>query len=177
MKIFGYSYEEGLRFVKGKRHVINPNKAFVAQLNFLHSTNFDLTHLSDILSQSIENPYDPYDPDEERYLRKERKMLKKTKPWKMHPQKWTKIRFATKDDIATYKDCMKECQPPQVQPPPSADTSTAAAAAAGGVIAPPIGDATNVNATVPREDDNSDGGDAPLPAPFTFDPSGDTLME
>ncbi|CCX30900.1 protein-tyrosine phosphatase-like protein [Pyronema domesticum] len=178
MKIFGYSYEEGLRFVKGKRRVINPNKAFVAQLNFLHSTNFDLTHLSDILSQSIENPYDPYDPDEERYLRKERKMLKKTKPWKMHPQKWTKIRFATKDDIATYKDCMKECHPPQVQPPPAAATSTAAAAAAaGGVVSPPIVDATNVNATAPREDDNSDEGDAPLPEPFTFDPSGDTIME
>ncbi|KAI5819560.1 protein-tyrosine phosphatase-like protein, partial [Pyronema omphalodes] len=32
MKIFDYSYEEGLCFVKKKRQFINPNKAFVAQL-------------------------------------------------------------------------------------------------------------------------------------------------
>lgn len=62
MKHHNLSPPAALALVRTRRPRVNPNPAFRVQLELLHETGFDISHLGDeILACNIHNPYDPYE--------------------------------------------------------------------------------------------------------------------
>jgi hypothetical protein len=111
MKYHSRPYKDALSFVRTRRIIVCPNKAFVAQLELLESCAFDVAHLGpELLNPNIDNPYDPYaelDNERSRTTRKVQRSRDAIPAWERDPVAWCETAFKTEKDAQKFKECVK----------------------------------------------------------------------
>jgi hypothetical protein len=111
MKYHARPYNDALTFVRTRRTIVCPNKAFVSQLELLESCAFEVAHLGpELLNPNIDNPYDPYaelDNERSRTSRKAQRSRDAIPAWQRNPVDWCETSFKTEKDAQMFKECVK----------------------------------------------------------------------
>lgn len=111
MKYHSRPYKDALAFVRTKRVIVCPNKAFVSQLELLESCAFDVSHLGpELLNPNIDNPYDPYaelDGEGSRSSRQAQRIRNAIPAWERSPVDWCEVGFKSNNDRKLFMECVK----------------------------------------------------------------------